>query len=219
MKSTNTEINSKRVSSILINIGAISFRPKKPFKYDSGILSPVYTDNRLLISYPKQWKVIIGEFVKRIKNIGIPDVVAGTATAGIPHAALIARELKIPMIYVRAAPKGHGKGKQIEGVIKKGQKALIIEDLISTGGSSIRVAKALRRQGVRVTDEIAIFTYDLKVSFKNFSDAKIKLHTLTNLEMTANVAVEKGFLKKKQIDMVTSWAKDPKNWANKMGIK
>ncbi len=219
MKSTNTEKTAKQVASILYDIGAIIFRPKQPFRYDSGIISPVYTDNRLIISHPKQREQIVSHLIDLIKDIGIPDVVAGTATAGIPHAAFIAQRLKIPMVYVRSEPKNHGKGNQVEGAIRRGQKVIVIEDLISTAGSSVRVIKALRKLGAKVTDEVAIFTYHLKESKQNLNSAKIKLHTLTDLEHSAKAAVKKGFLKQNQVQMVLDWSKDPRNWGNKMGYK
>lgn len=214
MKSTST-VASKKIAAILFDIGAVMFSRRAPFKYDSGILSPVYTDNRLIISYPKFRDQITDAYIEKIKEIGIPDVVAGTATAGIPHAAFIAQKLKIPMVYVRSKPKEHGRGNQVEGLIKRGQKVIVIEDLISTAGSSVRVIEALRKLGAKVTDEVAIFTYNLKESKDNMKKAKVKLDTLTNLETVARVAFEKGFLKEEQIGTILDWAKDPRGWGTK----
>ena len=211
MKSTSTA-SSRKIAEILFDIGAVTFSRRAPFKFDSGILSPVYTDNRLIISYPKLREKIVDEFIKKIKEIGIPDVVAGTATAGIPHAAFIAQKLKIPMVYVRSKPKEHGRGNQVEGHLKRGQKVIVVEDLISTAGSSIRVVEALRKLGAIVTDELAIFTYSLKVADDNLKKAKIKLHVLTSLDQTCEVARRKGFLKADQINSIENWAKDPKSW-------
>ena len=216
MKSTNT---ATEVASILYDVGAVIFRPKQPFKYDSGILSPVYTDNRLVISHPKSREKIVDHLIETIKEIGIPDVVAGTATAGIPHAAFIAQRLKIPMVYVRSEPKSHGRGNQVEGVVKRGQTAIVIEDLISTAGSSVRVIDALRKLGAKVTDEVAIFTYHLKESEQNLKKAKVKLHALTDLEHSANAAVKKGFMKQDQVQVILDWAKDPRNWAKNRGLE
>lgn len=213
MKSTNTD--SKKIASILFDIGAVMFSRRAPFKYDSGILSPVYTDNRLIISHPKEREQIVNSLIEQIKNIGIPDVVAGTATAGIPHAAFIAQKLKIPMVYVRSQPKDHGKGNQVEGLVKRGQKVIVVEDLISTAGSSVRVIEALRKLGAIVTDEVAIFTYGLKESEENLEKAKVKLHTLTNLKYAAEAAFEKGFLKEDQISTILDWAKDPRSWGKR----
>lgn len=211
MKSTSTA-ESQKVASILLDIGAVLFSRNKPFRYDSGILSPVYTDNRILISHPKEREKVVALLVAKIKKIGVPDVVAGTATAGIPHAAFIAQTLKIPMVYVRSQPKDHGKGNQVEGVIKRGQKVIVVEDLISTAGSSIRVVNALRKLGAVVTDEVAIFTYRLKESELNLKKAKVTLHALCDLSDSCQAAKAKGFLKDEQIELIKSWAKDPKNW-------
>lgn len=219
MKLTESDRVANDVASILYDIGAVLFRSKQPFRYDSGILSPVYTDNRLIISYPKERSKIINYLIRTIEKIGIPDVIAGTATAGIPHAAFIAQRLKLPMVYVRSQPKDHGTGNQVEGKIKRGQKVLIVEDLVSTAGSSIRVAKALRKLGADVTDEVAIFTYHLKESENNFKKNNIKLHNLTDLEHSAQAAVKKGLLKPQQVEVILSWAKNPKNWAKKMGFE
>lgn len=216
MKSTNT---ADKVATILYDVGAIIFRPKQPFRYDSGILSPVYTDNRIIISHPKERDKIVDLLIEKIKEIGIPDVVAGTATAGIPHAAFIAQKLKIPMVYVRTQPKDHGKGNQVEGVVKRGQEVIVVEDLVTTAGSSIRVVEALRKLGAKVKDEIAIFSYNLNESQENLKKAKIKLHALTNLESSANAAVKKGFLKEEQVGIILDWAKDPRNWGKKRGFE
>ena len=219
MKLTNTDKVALEAASILYDVGAVIFRPKQPFRYDSGILSPVYTDNRLIISYPKQREKIVDFLVAKIKEIGIPDVIAGTATAGIPHAAFIAQKLKIPMVYVRSEPKNHGRGNQIEGAIKRGQKVIVVEDLISTAGSSLRVVEALRKAGAKVENEVAIFTYRLKEAEDNLKKAKVKLYVLTDLEHTAKVAVGKKFLKKDQVQTILDWAKDPHGWAKRQGFK
>lgn len=219
MKSINTVSTHHQVAKILFDIGCVIFRPRQPFKYDSGILSPVYTDNRLVISYPDKWKKIIEFLITKINEIGLPDVVAGTATAGIPHAAYIAQQLKIPMVYVRAEPKSHGKGNQVEGRIIRGQKVIIIEDLVSTGRSSTRVAEAIKKLGANVSSVVAIYTYQLKESEDNFKKSNIKLHALTNLKTSCEVAREEGFLKEDQIEIILDWAKDPENWAKKMGYE
>lgn len=216
-KSGNT--SADKVASILCDIGAVILRSRKPFRYDSGILSPIYTDNRLIISHPKEREIIVSLLISQIKKIGLPDVVAGTATAGIPHAAFVAQKLNLPMVYVRSDPKGHGKGNQVEGLVKRGQKVIVIEDLISTGGSSIRVVQALRKLGAKVTDEIAIFTYGLEESIKNFKTVKIRLHTLSNLEHSAKAAYKKGLLKENDIGLILDWAKDPRSWGKKMGFE
>lgn len=217
MKSTATD--SQKTASILLDIGAVLFSRRYPFKFDSGILSPVYVDNRLLISYPKERNEIIDLLLKKIKQIGTPDVIAGVATAGIPHAAFLAQKLNIPMAFVRSKPKDHGRGNQVEGIIKKGQKAIVIEDLVSTGGSSARVIDVLRELGADVTDVLAIYSHNLKESAENFKKAKIKFSFLTNTEEVAKVAKEKGLLLEGQIETIIKWTKDPKNWGRKMGFE
>jgi len=220
MKSTNTARNtSLQTASILIDIGAVILRPKQPFEYKSGILSPIYTDNRLIISYPEKWDKIIGFLIQEIKSIGIPDVIAGVATAGVPHAALIAGKLNLPLIYARPALKGHGLDKRVEGVLKRGQNVLVVEDLVSTGMSSLGVIEGIRRLGGKVTDQIAIFSYDLPETQKNYKKDKVKLHALTCLKDTVEVARQKGFLKPEQVEVVLDWARDPHNWAKRQGFR
>lgn len=220
MKSTNTDNTSAKVAKILLSIGAVLFSRTRPFKFDSGILSPIYVDNRILISYPKLRKVIISELVKKIKkDIGKVDVAAGVATAGIPHAAWIAHELNLPMVFVRSKPKDHGRGNQVEGVIKKGNKVLVVEDLISTASSSVNVAKALRAMGAKVNSILAIYTHGIKDSEKNLKKDKLKLYYLTSTTDVARVAQEEGTLDKKQIALIAEWIKDPKTWGKKIGFE
>lgn len=219
MKSINTDKDPTKVAQILFDVGAVIFRPRQPFKFDSGILSPVYVDNRLLISYPKQRNKITKYLIAKVKKIGLPDVIAGVATAGITHAAWIAQKLDLPMVYVRPKPKDHGRQNQVEGLIRKGQKVIVIEDMVSTAGSSINVINVLRKLGAEVNDEIAIYTHRMRESEKNFKKAKVKFHPLTNLQKVAEVAQVKGFLKREQIQIILDWAKDPKNWGKKMGFE
>lgn len=222
MKSTNTDKSDKiasQVASLLFGAGCVIFRPKQPFRYSSGILSPIYTDNRLIISNTQARTKIVNFLIDKIKQIGIPDVVAGVATAGIPHAAFVAQILNLPMVYVRSEPKSHGKGNQVEGRVKKGQKVLVVEDLISTGGSSIAVVKALREMGAKVTDEVAIFSYGLFDAQKNFDRNKVKLHPLTTLEVAVKNAAKEGFLKEEYIEKIIDWSKDPNGWGKKMGYE
>lgn len=219
MKSTNTD-QSKKVAQILFEIGAVTFSRNRPFRFDSGILSPVYVDNRILISYPKQREVVIGALVALIKKeIGNVDVVAGVATAGIPYAAWLAQKLNLSMIFVRSKSKDHGKGNQVEGHIKRGQMVIVVEDLVSTAGSSVRVIEAIRKLGGIVTDEIAIYTHNLKEADTNLKRVRVKLHYLTDTKTVAALAQRQGFLKKEQVVAILDWIKDPTNWAKKMGYE
>lgn len=219
MKSPHPE-SSKIIAKILCESGSIIFRPSAPFRFTSGILSPIYVDNRRLISLPKERRIVTNNFVKVVKKIGVPDAVAGTATAGIPHAAWIAEALKIPMVYVRSEPKKHGRKNQVEGIIKRGQKVIVIEDLVSTAGSSINTIKALRKLGAKVTHEIAIYSHGLTEAQKNFAKAKVKLISLTNLTNVLDFAKKYSYLRAAdQATKVLEWAKDPKGWGKRMGFE
>lgn len=219
MKSTDTDNIAQKTAKILVETGAVSFRPRQPFRFDSGILSPIYVDNRLLISGPKERTKIIKFFIQKIRQIGFPDLVAGTATAGIPHAAWVAQQLNIPMVYVRAKAKDHGKGNMVEGVLKRGQKVIIIEDTVSTAGSSIRVIEAIRKLGGKVASEVAIYTHTLKVAQENFKEHKVKFHPLTDLKSVTEVAQKLGYLKQDQTNSIIEWARDPQGWGVKMGFE
>src|SRR3990167_4671331 len=216
MKSTNTDKRiAQKVASILFDIGCVIFRPNQPFKFDSGILSPVYVDNRLLISMPRERELIIKYLVDKIRKIGVPGVVAGVATAGITHAAWIAQKLNLPMVYVRAESKDHGRRNQVEGQLKRGQTVLVVEDMVSTAGSSRRVIEALRKLGAKAGDEIAIYSHQMKEADENFQKMKVKFYYLTDLQTVTQVAKERGFLTRKQIDTILDWAKNPKNWGKR----
>ena len=210
---------SEKIAKLLLSIDAVTFSPQKPYRYTSGILSPVYSDMRLLVSYPKERKIVIREMAQLIKKLGIPDTVAGTATAGIPHAAYVSEKLNIPMIYVRGKAKEHGKKSQIEGLFTKGQKAIIIEDLISTAGSSIETVNALLREGGKVKHIVAIYNYMLPISSVNIKKAGVKLHALTTFPEVIDVAVRMGKIAKKDQQMVLDWLKDPSGWGKKMGFE
>jgi len=219
MKSTNSAKTSEKTAAILIEAGTIIFRPKQPFKFDSGILSPVYVDNRLLISSVKSRETILKYLISLVNKIGKPEVIAGVATAGIPYAAWIAQKLRIPMVYVRSKPKGHGRENQVEGHIKRGDHVLVVEDMVSTAGSSVNVIKSLRKLGAKVTDEIAIYTHGMKVADRNFIKMKVRFCSLTNLQTVAELARQKGYLRKDQTEIILSWAEDPEGWGKKMGFQ
>lgn len=210
---------SEKAAKILLKIQAVSLNPKKPFRYVSGILSPVYTDCRLLMSYPKERKLIRNLYLQMIKSKGNFDVIAGTATAGIPHAAWIADKLNLPMIYVRGKAKDHGKGNQIEGKLQKKQKVAVIEDLISTGESSTETIRAIRSQGAYSSYIFSIITYGMKKSEVNLKTNKVKLLSLTDFPTVVEVAEKIGYIKSKDKDIILQWAKDPSSWGKKMGHK
>ncbi len=210
---------SDKVAKILLDIKAISFNAKKPFRYSSGILSPVYTDCRLLMSYPKQRSRIRNLYAQIVQSEGDFDVIAGTATAGIPHAAWIADKLKLPMIYVRGKAKDHGKGNQIEGRLSKKQKVAVIEDLISTGESSAETVRAIRKEGAYSSHIFSIITYGMKKSKENFKAHNIKLISLTDFPAIVKVAKKIGYIKSKDKDIILQWAEDPVSWGKKMGFE
>lgn len=210
---------SEKVAKLLLGLNAVTISPKKPYRYSSGILSPVYSDMRLLISYPKERKIIIREMANIIRNLGIPDVVAGTATAGIPHAAYVSELLNIPMVYVRGKAKDHGKKSQIEGLFRKGQKAIIIEDLISTANSSLETLRVLKSKGGQVKNIIAIYTYTIPASIYNLKKAGVQLHTLTTFPTVVDMAVKMGKMKAKDKDLVLDWLKNPAGWGKKAGFE
>ncbi|MBM7561888.1 orotate phosphoribosyltransferase [Fusibacter tunisiensis] len=181
------------------------------FTWVSGIKSPVYCDNRMTIGYPKIRKKIAHGFESIIKK-EYPDVsvVAGTATAGIPHAAWVSDLLDLPMVYIRSGQKGHGKGNQIEGVLEKGQKVVLIEDLISTGGSSIAACNAILEAGAEVVAVLAIFSYNFPQAREKFESAGIPLHVLTDYETLLPIAVDKGYINLDSLDALRRWKDNPR---------
>ncbi|MEK6891748.1 MAG: orotate phosphoribosyltransferase [Nanoarchaeota archaeon] len=202
-----------KVSEILLNLNAVILRTKPPFRWVSGILSPIYTDNRLLMSYPKEREFIVNSFIKLIKANKIKvDGFAGTATAGIPWAAWIAQKMKKPMIFVRSELKDHGKENKTEGIIEQGKTYVVVEDLISTGGSSLNTTNAVREKGGIVEHCIAIFTYELEKSKSNFDSVNVKLNTLTNFTNLIKTAVQKKFIGRDQLAHIMDWKKNPEGW-------
>lgn len=211
---------SNKVAKILLEIGAVSLNPKKPFRYDSGILSPVYIDNRILISYPKERLVIRDFFIDALKASGEKfDLIAATATAGIPHAAWIADELNLPMVFVRGKAKDHGKKNRVEGVVKKGQNTAVIEDLISTGESAIETAIAVRQAGGKVSYIFSIITYEMEKSKENFEKNKLKLISLITFEDVLKVALDLGQISKKENEIILDWIQNPTTWGKRMGFE
>lgn len=202
----------KEISKILLDIEAVSLSPSEPFTWASGIKSPIYCDNRLTLSYPEERRIVESGLTKLIED-NYPEVeyIMGTATAGIPHAALIAENLKLPMGFVRSSNKDHGKQNKIEGKIIKGAKVVVIEDLISTGGSSVEAAKALEEAGFEVLAIVAIFSYNLESAKENFKGMNFGLKTLTNFEELAEVAAENGIIKEEDILKLNKWRKNPKD--------
>ncbi len=202
-----------RVSEFLLQIKAVQLSPEKPFTWASGILSPIYCDNRRILSFPKIRTHIRQEMVACVQeNYGRPDLIAGVATGGIAIGVMVAQELGLPFVYVRPKPKEHGMGNQIEGVIESGQSVIVIEDLISSGKSSLQAVAALRAQGCTVKGMISIMTYGLPEADENFKKEKCHLVSLTNYDLLTHQAVESGYISADQMDVLTEWRTDPKNW-------
>lgn len=207
----------RKIAEYLLDIGAVSLQPNDPFTWTSGLKSPIYCDNRLTLSFPEVRRKI-AEGMKTIILEKFPAVehIAGTATAGIPHAAWVSELLDLPMCYVRSKPKGHGKGNQIEGKVFKGQKVVVIEDLISTGGSVITAALALRKAGCEVLGAVSIFTYELEKGKKLLQEAHVTTYSLTDFSTLVDVAKEKGIIQEKEMEKLMNWKKDPESWSEEV---
>ena len=213
---------SEEVARILLRIGAVTLSPSKPFRYASGILSPIYCDNRLLISHPDPWQYVINAMLRIIVNVigrDDIDVIGGTSTAGIPHAAYISDRLKMPMIYIKSAAEEHGKQSKIEGRLSPGSRVLVIEDLISTGGSSVRAVESVRDAGGVVEHCLAIFTYEMEQAARSFADAACALHTLTGFSTLIGQAVRLGTIGPGEAQRAIEWNKAPAEWGRKMGLE
>lgn len=201
------------IAKHLLDIEAVSLSPAKPFTWASGMKSPIYCDNRITMSYPIVRKEIAQNMAELInENYPDVDVIAGTATAGIPHAAWVADILNLPMIYIRGKAKEHGKGNQIEGRILPGQKVVIIEDLISTGGSVLEASTAITQSDAIVLGVAAIFTYELPKGKENFENRQMSLKTLTDYTTLTEVALETGTISEEDMSLLKKWKNDPIHW-------
>lgn len=199
----------------LLKIKAVYLKPEEPFTWASGIKSPIYTDNRVTLAYPETRTLIENGFVEKIRA-EFPDVevIAGTATAGIPHGAIIADKMNLPFAYIRSKPKDHGAGNQIEGRVAPGQKMVVIEDLISTGGSVLDAIAVAKREGADVIGAAAIFTYELPKADKNFADAGVKLVTLSNYTELIHLAEQEGYINAEGLTLLKKFKDDQENWQN-----
>lgn len=205
--------SSLKVAEFLLQIKAVTLSPKAPFTWASGWKSPIYCDNRKTLSYPKIRTFIRQEFVKTIdEHFGTPDVIAGVATGGIPQGVLIAQELGIPFVYVRPEPKKHGLSNQVEGIIEEGQSVIIIEDLISTGASSLKAVEALREKGCIVKGLVAIFTYGFEIANENMRRAKCPYFTLSDFEVLIKKAVDTNLIGSGDLKALRDWRTNPGEW-------
>lgn len=206
--------SAEEVASILLRIKAVTLRLNPPYTWVSGIRAPIYTDNRLLMSYVDERERVVFGFLKMIEDKKIHcDAIAATATAGISWGAWIADHLGVPLVFVRGSNKGHGKENAVEGKVEKGMHYVVIEDLISTGGSSVNTATQVRAQGGVVEHIVAIFTYELPSSKKNFRENGLALSALTNFTTLISIAIREKYLKKADEEAVLSWKMDPEGWS------
>ncbi len=204
---------SKKIAQYLLQSKSIKLEPAKPFTWASGWLSPIYCDNRKTLSFPEIRTFIRDSFVEEIsKSFNSPDVIAGVATGAIAQGVLVAEKMGIPFVYVRSASKSHGLENLIEGVVEAGQKVVVIEDLISTGGSSLKAVNALREAGCEILGMAAIFSYGFPQAIRNFTDTNCKLITLSNYSVLLEQALESGYISKKEADLLAEWRNDPENW-------
>jgi orotate phosphoribosyltransferase len=210
------EDSAKKIAEYLLQIKAIKLQPSNPFTWASGWKSPIYCDNRKTLSYPEVRSFIRDSFAAAVKRY-YPDaeIIAGVATGAIAHGVLTAEKLGMPFIYVRSEAKEHGLGNQIEGYFEKGRKVVVIEDLISTGGSSLNAVRALRNAGCEVLGMIAIFTYEFKKSADAFQSENCELHTLTNYSTLTGAAVNSGYIGQSDTETLKKWRLDPAGWGGK----
>jgi orotate phosphoribosyltransferase len=207
------EDKALKVAEFLLQIKAVKLNPQSPFTWASGIKSPIYCDNRVTLSYPNIRTFIRQTFAEAIlEKYGKPDVIAGVATGGIAQGALVAQELGVPFIYVRSSAKQHGMGNQVEGYFEKGQRVVVIEDLISTGGSSLKAVDALREAGLDVKGLLAIFTYGFDLAKENFKKANCSYITLSNYDVLLKKALENNTISESDLKTLEEWRKAPNSW-------
>lgn len=197
---------TQNIAQSLLEIKAVTLSPEDPYTWSSGIKSPIYCDNRVTLAYPEIRENIYQGLIQLIKEHAQDvEIISGTATAGIPHAAFVADQLKLPMSYVRSKSKGHGKGNQIEGALSKGKKVVVIEDLISTGGSSINAVEALIEDGAEVLGVFAIFTYGINKAEEAFKEINVPFYTLSNYDELISVPEKEGYIENKDIKTLKAW--------------
>lgn len=202
-----------KTAELLLQINAIKLRPENPFSWASGWKSPIYCDNRILLSFPVIRNYVKEEIAKQLEELyGKPDIIAGVATGAIGIGVLVAEYLGLPFIYVRPEAKSHGRQNQIEGLLEKDQTVVVIEDLISTGKSSLNAVEALANDGAKIKGMIAIFTYGFDIALKNFEKKEIGLHTLSDFETLIQLASETNYIKEEQLHTLMEWRKDPSLW-------
>lgn len=214
----NLSHEAEQTARILLSIGAVSFSLQKPYRWVSGLLAPIYTDNRLLMGFPSERKQIVGFLTQKAKPIDC-TVIAGIASAGIPFASWLSDALDKPMVFIRKETKDHGKEKRVEGILRTGQKVLLVEDLVSTGKSSLEGVAVLREEGAIVSDCLCIFSYDTRLSHEAFEKANVRLHPLTTIQDLLDAAEKMGKIAANEKQSVVDFLEDPPNWAKKRGLE
>ncbi|NJC27252.1 orotate phosphoribosyltransferase [Neolewinella antarctica] len=204
---------AKTIARRLLEAEAVKLRPENPFTWASGLRSPIYCDNRVLLSYPTIRCEVLDGFVELAKRFENVEGVAGVATAGIPHGALLADRLGLPFIYVRSSAKEHGRRNQIEGRLENGKRYLVVEDLISTGGSSLKAIEALRAAGGKVAGAVAIFTYEFPAAARAFEQSEVLLATMSGYGALLEVAVDQGHISSEAATTLAAWRQDPRTWS------
>lgn len=204
---------AQKTAELLLQINAIKLNPKNPFTWASGWKSPIYCDNRITLSFPEIRKFLKNEFATNIvEKFGKPDYIAGVATGAIGIGLLVAEALELPFVYVRPEPKKHGRQNQIEGQFEEGKSVVVVEDLISTGKSSLQAVEALRASGANILGMAAIFTYGFDVASENFKNANIQLMTLSNYPTLLKTAVEKNYISEEDVSTLSTWSENPSVW-------
>jgi len=205
---------AEKTAELLLQINAIKLNPKNPFTWASGWQSPIYCDNRLILSFPAIRNFVREEFSKHIeKEFGKPDVIAGVATGAIGIGMLVAEYMGLPFVYVRPEPKKHGRQNQVEGFLQKGQNVVVVEDLISTGNSSLLAVEALKEAGANIKGMVAIFTYGFDIAKENFKNANIELNTLADYSHLLELAVSKNYITEKELKTLQEWQVSPSTWS------
>jgi orotate phosphoribosyltransferase len=213
------ESRSKEIAAALIEIGGVGFKPTQPITFKSGIKSPVYCDNRRFPFWPEQWAKVIAGFQRLIAENKIPvDVIGGVEAAGIPHSAALGFAMQKPSIFIRKEPKEHGTKKRVEGGDVSGKRVVLVEDLVTTGGSSMAAIEALRSEGAVVTDCLAIISYDFPEAVELFAERGVTLHATTTFEDVLEIALEQGTIAKAEAALVRDWLRDPRGWAARQGV-
>jgi len=205
----------ENVAKLLLDVGCVKISPSNPFTYASGLKGPIYCDNRKILSHPESRSQIVNNLKELVTSLDLNfDHLAGLATAGIPHAAFLAHELNKSMVYVRSKPKGHGKGNQVEGDYKPGQKVLLVEDLVNQASSLVDAVNGVKKEGLEVVGCVCIVDYQMETAKKRLEEMGINLFSLTNFESLVNVLNQNGQLTEQENELLVSWHKDPKNWQN-----